>query len=186
MSSYAEAAASSGPIGADKLPSPPQVHSTSDPSGSVEVLEDEEFEKEKQEFEKKSRDYVKEATEEISKDINDIEDRGKGLIGQISASLKKSKETLCYHLGNAFKKTSETSSCALVKTSEELKNPVVIAQSLVTVAGAASGYLLYLERHRINTDNKVVLGIHASVITGLILVDGYLFSKFYPKYDKKN
>ncbi|KAK7684765.1 hypothetical protein QCA50_012007 [Cerrena zonata] len=79
MSSYADAAASSGPIGAEKLPSPPQVKSTTNPHGNVETLPEEEFnklKKESQEELKKLKKVANEAVGDFRKELDEIERQG--------------------------------------------------------------------------------------------------------------
>lgn len=177
MSSYADAAASSGPIGAEKLPNPPQVKSTTNPHGNVETLPEEEFnklKKESQEELKKLKKVANEAVGDFRKELDEIERQGESYYNKF---IKYVKDTY----NDLSSKVQTTSSKSIV---EEIKNPVVITQALVGLGGLVAGYFTYLERHRIKSENKIVLATHASIITGLILVDGYLFKTYYPKYKK--
>ncbi|KAK6465561.1 hypothetical protein DFJ63DRAFT_327176 [Scheffersomyces coipomensis] len=128
---------------------------------------------------------LKKDGESLKKQLKEFEKEGEDFIAKLFESFKRfgtqSKDTLY----SFVTKATETSSTALSKTAVEFQNPVVIAQTVIGITGIAAGYAAYLERHRINTDNKLVVSIHASIITGLVLLDGYLFTTYYPKYDKK-
>lgn len=129
----------------------------------------------------KSKEFLKEAR----KELNHLEEEGQNLLSQFVAYVKSTANSIGQSLNKAGAELQLATSAAVSRTSVELQNPVVIAQIAVAAGGAAAGYLAYLERYRINTDNKYVVGIHASIITGLVVLDGYLFSTYYPKYDKK-
>lgn len=179
--SYADAAASSGPIGADKLPSVPKVESKSDPSGAVEVLPEEDFKKLKKDVKdatKEISDASKQTLGDISKDLKDLEKEGASYLEKFIKSVKSSYSDLTSYI------STKTSSETAVTIKEELKNPVVLSQIAVGLSGVVAGYFTYLERHRIKSENKIVLATHGAIITGLILVDGYLFKTYYPKYKK--
>ncbi|ODV77595.1 uncharacterized protein CANTADRAFT_56556 [Suhomyces tanzawaensis NRRL Y-17324] len=186
--SYAEAAASSGPTGANKLPSPPKVKQTSDPSGNVETVNAKEFEKLKKQGKQEAHDIIEKNNEKakrVEEELEKLEREGKSILNKVIASLQDGAAQLSQYFNGAGAKLQSESCTVVSRTATELQNPVVVAQALVGVTGAIAGYFAYLERKRINTESGLVLGIHASVITGLVLADGYLFNKFYPKYDKK-
>lgn len=176
--SYADAAASSGPLGADKLPSPPQLERTTSPAGNVETVSQDEFKKikknakaEAERLRAEGREHVK----DFKKELHDLEEEGKSYL----ARLIKSARAHISAWSDAINNTS------LETTAEEFKNPVVVAQALVGLGGLVAGYFTWVERHRINTDNRVVVATHGAIITGLILVDGYLFKTYYPQYNKR-
>ncbi|CUM67834.1 uncharacterized protein PRCAT00005542001 [Priceomyces carsonii] len=149
----------------------------------------------KGDFNKTKKDVSKKASEatekkgnrgdEFKKEVDDLEKEGKTYFNKLVAFIKEKSSCASKVFSANFKEGQKKTSAALAKTSEEFQNPVVIAQALVGVTGVFAGYLTYLERHRIDTDNKLVLGIHGSIITGLVLLDGFLFRKYYPKFDKK-
>ncbi|EAZ63758.2 hypothetical protein PICST_75104 [Scheffersomyces stipitis CBS 6054] len=127
----------------------------------------------------------KAVAEELKKELGELEAEGKSLWNKFVESVQASASKISKVLGDAGAQVQSTTCTAVTATSKELQNPVVLAQALVGAGGIFGGYLLYTERHRIDTDNKVVLGLHAAIITGFILVDGYLFNQYYSKYDKK-
>lgn len=180
--SYAEAAKSSGPIGAEKIPPPPTVEK-SQPQGNIEVIPESKLsEFQTNEKQKIDMSKVKDFSKDVEKEIEEAKARGEDLLSKLIKNLKASFTKInskVYDLGVTTK--TET-----VKFSEfainEFKNPVVVIQSLVGVSAIVAGYFGYLERHRVNYNNNLTLGIHASILTGLVLADGYLFNKFYPKY----
>lgn len=179
--SYADAAASSGPIGAEKLPSVPKVQSKTQPSGSVETVSEEDFAKLKKDAKaaaKEISDTSKQTLGDISKELKDLEGKGQGYLDKLIQTVKSSYADLSAYV------SSKTNSESAVTIKKELQNPVVVSQILVGASGLVAGYLTYLERHRIKSENKVVLATHGAIITGLILVDGYLFKTYYPKYKK--
>lgn len=182
MSTYADAAASSGPIGAEKIPEPPKVKSTSNPLGNVETLAEEEFE----EFKKKTHEAIdtgKKKVQEFSKEANE---QGEAYLNQVITSIKAGINNITKSVSDFTANFGDNSAQLLARTSEEFKNPVVITQALVGISGLVAGYVTYLERHRIHSDNKAVLATHGAIITGLIVADSYLFNKYYPQYkDKK-
>lgn len=133
---------------------------------------------------------IQHAEEAIQKDIEKAE--------ELKKELDKEGKTLYSQLIELFNKSStkvssvvsEYSACALNRgqraaniTITELQNPVVATQVVVGLTGAVAAYLAYLERGRI-LSNKYVVGIHAGVITALVLADGYLFGKYYKQYKK--
>ncbi|RCK55735.1 hypothetical protein Cantr_05040 [Candida viswanathii] len=137
------------------------------------------------EFLDEANDKSKEFLEEAKKELNHLEEEGKDLLSKFVAWVKSTSQSIGQSLNKTGDEVAKTTSEAVSRTSVELQNPVVVAQIAVIAGGLGAGYLGYLERHRINTDNKYVVGIHASIITGLVLLDGYLFTTYYPKYDKK-
>jgi len=186
--SYAQAAGSSGPIGADKLPQPTQVKTTSDPQGHIEVVANEEFEdlknKSKKTLKKASGD-MKEKYDQAEKELSELEKESKSFINDAAAYISKELLKLNTQLGSIFTNLSKSTTDVVSSAYVELQNPVVLVQTVIGLTGIAAGYVAYVDRHRIRTDNNLVLGIHASIITGLVVVDGYLFNKYYPKFQKK-
>lgn len=138
-----------------------------------------------QEFLDEASDKSKEFLAEAKKELNYLEEEGKDLLSKFIKWAKSTGKSIGQSLNKAGSEVSRVSSQAISRTSIELQNPVVVTQLAVIAGGLSAGYLGYLERQRINTDNKYVVGIHASIITGLVLLDGYLFNTYYPKYDKK-
>lgn len=70
------------------------------------------------------------------------------------------------------------------KTKEELKNPVVATQAVITSGLIAGGIYAYQERFRIKRIPDDVLYVYAGVITGFVVLDGLVFGKLYGKYKK--
>mmetsp|Transcript_7032 Transcript_7032/g.7025 ORF Transcript_7032/g.7025 Transcript_7032/m.7025 type:complete len:183 (+) Transcript_7032:253-801(+) len=181
MSTYADAAASSGPIGAEKIPEPPKVKNTSNPNGNVETLEEDEFE----EFKKKTHEAVDRGAKKVKEFSREANENGEAYLNKFIASVKKGINNVTKSVSDFTANFGDNSTQLLAKASEEFKNPVVITQALVGISGLVAGYMTYLERHRIHSDNKVVLATHGAIITGLIVADGYLFNKYYPQYKSK-
>lgn len=131
----------------------------------------------------------KEAILQFSKDheesINVLEESAKSFWERIQlnaeTAIKQGKqvvvETPQFAIENAKK--------VVQSTRRAVQNPAVIGQIVLGLGAAAIGYIAFVERkNRINTDSKVVLGVQASIIAGLILFDGYVFTKAYKKFDK--
>ncbi|KAI5955760.1 hypothetical protein KGF54_001262 [Candida jiufengensis] len=126
-----------------------------------------------------------EAYDAAKKEFNHLEKEGKNIFSQLSASVQQGAQNFGSYLQETGKSISKTSQDLFSRLSIELQNPVVLSQIFVVAGGLTAGYYGYLERHRIRSDNNVVVGLHASIITGLVLLDGYFVSKYYPQYDKK-
>lgn len=174
MSSYADVAASSGPQGAEKVPRVPEVETRTEPHGSVQTAPAEEVERINEggshPLEKESRSARKLGVSFHQKAITIIQD-----------GINKLKQKA----GVAYNSLSVNSKKAACVASTELKNPVVVSQVLLGLSGSVASYILYAERGRINTNNKAVIAIHAGIITGLVLLDGFLVKTYYPKYKKQ-
>lgn len=181
MSTYADAAASSGPIGAEKIPEPPKVKNTSNPNGNVETLDEDEFE----EFKKKTNAAVDRGAKKVKDLSKDANENGEAYLNKFIASVKTGINNVTKSVRDFTANFGDNSTQLVAKASEEFKNPVVITQALVGISGLVAGYMTYLERHRIHSDNRVVLATHGAIITGLIVADGYLFQKYYPQYKSK-
>lgn len=186
--SYAEAAASSGPTGAEKLPSPPEVETTIEPKGNVEVVPEKEFEKLKKDAKSKTEDLKKDVSKEaekLSKKAKKWEDEGASFLqkvwSQLVATTTEAKDQVCAFGSSIVPKSQVAADRVLV----ELQNPVVVVQSLVGVSAAIATYFGIKESHRVQSESKLVIGVHAAIITGLIAADAFLFKKYYPQYDKK-
>ncbi|KAG7662407.1 uncharacterized protein J8A68_004055 [[Candida] subhashii] len=134
--------------------------------------------------------------EEIKKDVNEVvdesvdkvsesKDEGKSVCKKVVANIKGAFSAVANAFCSAGAKVQSTTCSTVSRVGTELSNPVVAAQVVVVAGGAAAGYLAYVERNRLNTDNKVFVCVNASIITGLVVLDGFLFNKYYPKYDKK-
>ncbi|CDR38965.1 CYFA0S02e09626g1_1 [Cyberlindnera fabianii] len=81
----------------------------------------------------------------------------------------------------------ESTKSAAVTTSEELKNPVVASQVAVTIgaiAGLSAGIAQREKIFRFKSDNEITAILAG--LAGLVVLDGYLFKTYYPKYDKKS
>lgn len=192
--SYAEAAASSGPTGAEKLPNPP-VHTERE---KVEPEIDQDYQELKAKAQKLA-DEGKDKYSQLEKDgkakLHQLEKDGKAKLNELEEETKSAvnniyqwvKEQLIYidqNLGGIGGSIVGNSTFYLTKFYQELNNPVVVAQTIVGLVGLGAGYVAYKDRYRIDTDNNVVLGIHAGVITGLVLTDRWLFNKYYPQFEK--
>ena len=126
-----------------------------------------------------------EAYEATRKELDRLEEEGRSLLAKISASIQRGAQQLGQFLQKSGENIQVGVSQAASRTAVELQNPVVVTQLFVVAGGAAAGYLGWLERYRIRSDQNAVVGIHAGVITGLVLLDGFLFNKYYPQYDPK-
>lgn len=181
MSTYADAAASSGPTGAEKIPEPPTFKSTTDPNGKVETLDEDEF----KEFKRKTHDAVDRGAKKVKDFSKEANDNGEAYFNRFISSVKTGISNVTKSVSDFTANFGDNSTQLLAKASEEVKNPIVITQALVGISGLVAGYVTYLERHRIHSDNRVVLATHGAIITGLIVADGYLFQKYYPQYKSK-
>ena len=178
MSTYADAAHLSGPAGAEKIPEPAKLEQTFTPGegSNIQTAAPKEVEKLKKQG--------KEAAKEISKEAKKVEKDLKKSEGDALEVVKKYYLKVSALVQSLLASLS-SSTVELTKTSQkELENPVVVAQVVAGASALAAGYVVYLERHRIKSDNPVVIGIHSAVITGLIGLDVLLFRKYYPQYKK--
>ncbi|KAM9931244.1 hypothetical protein OXX80_009097 [Metschnikowia pulcherrima] len=183
--SYAEAAASSGPTKAEKIPEPAKLERTSEPHGSVETLDGKEFEKKRKEAAKEVERVASEAAKaskkqakEIKKEIDEFEKNAAPYFQQAVSFVKEKYAQLSAAVTSRV--NTETVSNAVV----ELQNPVVLSQLALIAGGATAGWYVYAERAHIRSDNKYVVAIHAGLVTALVLGDAYVFQKLYPKYKK--
>lgn len=144
--------------------------------------------------------YGTEEAEELARNAGDkfestfetgkekVKDFGNGKPKKVYSNLvqiiKDGVELVRKNVQKASAKLPEVTSGAIARTGAELQNPVVLTQSLVGLGGLAAGYVLYTERSRIDTKNNYVLAIHGSILTGLVLLDAFLFKTFYPRYKK--
>lgn len=172
--SYANAASSSGPTGnPDPLPKPTEVKSSGKPHGNIETVAEDKFNK----LKKKVNDNKpsQEQVEDFKKELHDAEERGKNFLVNL---WNKVVATVSSTAG----RINQDATVARAKT--ELQNPVVVAQVLAGIGGAVAGYIGYLERHRIRSENRLVVATHGAIITGLVALDVVLFKTYYPQYRK--
>lgn len=188
--SYAKAAkenkpATQGtPATTSEVPPVKDFPTESAPKGSVEVIPEEQL----KEFTPKLQDTNDSKIKDFSKELQHAKEKSlessRSIFDAIYKKLSQGYQQLQFSASKIGVKAQSTGGCAIQKASIELQNPVVLAQLGVGITGAVAGYFAYLERSRINTSNNVVLAIHGAIITGLVGLDAYLFSKFYPKYKK--
>lgn len=176
--SFSDAAKESGPIGVNKIPEIPKPEQTT-PHGKIEVIPDSKL-KEFKSSENHKPDISK--IKEFEKDFDDAKHKGHDLLSKIISNLKTRFQVTSKKIYDVGICASQQTSNAAHGTIQELKNPVVLSQTLVVITSVIGGYYAYLERHRIDFNNKLVLGIHGLILTGFVLLDSYLFNKFYPKY----
>lgn len=188
--SYAEKAAESGPADNKKIPSPPEVkHST--PSGSVEAVE---------ENAKKSalggKAVVEEKVNSLKKDLPKLGEEAKKAEKEAAEKLKKkydeNKGPVLNFIRSISEKITKATDYVVAKTSsgavvakEELKNPAVATQTVVGIGAISAAIVALQDRQRIfrfKSDNEISLILAA--VAGFVVLDGYLFSVFYPKYKK--
>lgn len=65
---------------------------------------------------------------------------------------------------------------------EELKNPVVVVQTIITGGAIAGGIYAYKERSRVKNIPEDVFYVYSTIVAGLVILDGFAFKKLYPKY----
>lgn len=192
--SYAQAASSQGPTGSKVVEDPlnltPNDVKKEASQGAEKVKKDanealkkagKEAEKLKAEASLAADDAVKKGkatADNVKKDIKELEKESRPYIEKATKFVQEKYQAAASFVSSYVNK--DTVSAA----GTELQNPVVVGQLAVILGGAAAGWFVYAERARIRTDNKYVVGIHAAVITGLVVVDGLLFSLLYPKYKK--
>lgn len=185
MSTYAEAAASSGPTGAEKLPLPPTVEATSQPLGGVELVSQEKLEQLRTEV----NDAATAAVDASKKTLGEVADIGEDDAKKLAADTRSLWSKVSAYVSDRYAAASsyvrshvpEADSDYVTSAGRELQNPAVLGQlALLAAAGSALGYV-YSEKTRINTDNKYVVAIHAAVITALVVGDVYVFRKLYRK-----
>lgn len=192
--SYAEAASSQGPTGSKVVEDPlnltPNDVKKEASQGADKVKKDanealkkasKEADKIKKDASKATEDAIKKgkaATDNVKKDLKELEKESRPYIEQATKFVKEKYQAAANFVGSYVNKDT------VAAAGNELQNPVVLGQIAVILGGATAGWFVYSERARIRSDNKYVVGIHAAVITGLVLADGVLFSQLYPKYKK--
>lgn len=182
MSSYAKAASKAG-VGAEKPPQVDSVKQTSSPQGSVEVVPEDKL----PEYEGKTpsgKAPVEDFSEEVKKAKETSEKKSNECFNKLYEKLSQGYKDSSDFIGKVGIKSKKQGKLAIEKTSKELQNPVVLIQLLVGATAGVCGYFGYLERNRIDYSNKVTLGLHSAILTGLVLIDGALFTNYYPKYKK--
>lgn len=138
------------------------------------------------EIAKDGHEAIHQFAEDHEDELKEFEERTKSLWELVVTHTTKAVQQVSNFVTAKSQCASNMASQTAVKTKRELQNPAVVGQIAVAVAAAATGYITFVERkHRINTNSKTVLGVHASVVTGLILLDAYVFKRAYNKYDKK-
>lgn len=149
-----------------------KVQSTSTPHGNVNVIDEETAAKLKGEFD----DTVDKAEKKLDKAEKDYKEK----FGEFETAVKK------YFNKFSSAVAGYTQSFA-VRSKKEVQNPVVISQIVLGVGALGGAYIGYLERSRIFGAQhfKSAVTAHAAIITGLVVLDGFLFNKYYSKYDKK-
>ncbi|ODQ79292.1 hypothetical protein BABINDRAFT_38066 [Babjeviella inositovora NRRL Y-12698] len=166
--SYAEAAASSGPVGIkEPIPAPVEVENT--PSKAIPSVTEEDIKKEAKELKDRAVKEAKNIDAKVRKEVKHIERDTASVFQSVKNYTANSPENKKY----------------LNRVQTELQNPVVITQLVVAVLGAAASCAIYHERGRILSDHKIVLAYHHGIVGGLLALDVLLFNTFYPKYDKK-
>lgn len=178
MSTYADAAASSGPTGGNVV----EPHK-GDSQETKQVKKDinnaaEKASDKAEELSKEAKKAGKKATKDVKKELDELEKASAPYLESIANFVKEKYNCLSSTLSSKLSKEN------LKATGEEFKNPVVLGQLAVIVGGATAGLYVYSERARIRSDNKYVVAIHAGIITGLVLADGFIFSKLYEKSKK--
>lgn len=182
MSSYADAAASSGPTGhPSKIPEPKKVQENYEPLGSVETVDGKEFNRLKAKASQAAEDAVKASkkqAKEVKKELAELEKDARPYLDQAVAFLKEKYAVASDYVSTTLSREN------LNSAGKELQNPVVIGQLAAIAAGASAAAFVYSERARIRSDNKYVVAIHAGIVTALVLGDVYVFQQLYPKYRK--
>lgn len=196
--SYAEAAASNGPTGPSVFEDP--MHTTPEEAKN-EVSH--EADKVKKDAKKAGKDASKEASKEaekVKKDASKAKDeavkKGKAYALEAKKEFRELEKESKPYIDSAanFLKEKYNQAASFVSqyvnrdtvnaAGQELQNPVVLGQLAVILGGATAGWFVYAERARIRSENKYVVGLHAAIITGLVVADSYIFSALYPKYSK--
>lgn len=189
--SYAEAAKSSGPVGAEPIPKPAELETTTDPNGSVQTIDGKEFEKKRKQAAEEVKRVAAEAAqaskehaEEIRGELEGLEDESKAVLQQYYEYAKKQLSSLYSGLSSTFRENADYAASKAGYAANEIQNPVVVGQLAVVAGGAAASYYVWQERAHIRTDNRYVVAVHAGLITALVLADAYVYQKLYPKYKK--
>ncbi|EEQ36802.1 hypothetical protein EJF18_10956 [Clavispora lusitaniae] len=182
MSTYAEAAASSGPTGAQKLPEPAKVQHTTEPHGGVELVDKEELEEIKKDAKERARDAVAKGKKtlgdvaEVSReDAKRLKEEGKSLWSQAVAYASEKYDAVSSYVRR------NVNSDTVAAAGRELQNPAVVGQLALIAGAATAGSYVYSERARIRSDNGYVVAIHAGLITALVLGDVYVFRRLYAR-----
>lgn len=113
--------------------------------------------------------------EDFKKEVHDAEERGKNFVVQLWNRVVATVTRTADRVNN---------DAYVTRAKYELQNPVVVAQVLAGIGGAVAGYIGYLERHRIRSENRLVVATHGAIITGLVALDVVLFRTYYPQYRK--
>lgn len=179
MTSYADVAASSNANGVKN------AESKTDKGAEKLNQKTAKGSEEAEELAKNAGEKFESTLESGKKNIKDLGNgKPKRICSDIVQIIKDGVELVRKNIQKASSKLPQVTSAALARTGTEVQNPVVLTQSLVGLGGLAAGYVLYTERSRIDTKNNYVLAIHGSILTGLVLLDAFLFKIFYPRYKK--
>ncbi|ODV94379.1 hypothetical protein PACTADRAFT_81957 [Pachysolen tannophilus NRRL Y-2460] len=164
MSSYADAAANTN----RKLDS-----AASNAEGNAKVDAD------------KLKKKAGETASDAKKKLSDLEKDGKSKLDETEDFLKKYYNIFSSYVSDFGGKVSAKSSDVSSKAYKELQNPAVIGQIIATFGALGAFYVGYIERSKIfNSNHKCVVSAHVAVVTGFVLLDGFLFNKYYNKYKK--
>lgn len=178
MSTYADAAASSGPTGGNVVePHKDETKETKEAKQEINKAANKASQK-ADKFSKEASETGKKTAEEVKKELGELEKKSAPYVESFTNFVKEKYNAVAGYVSQKVNKDN------LKAAGQELKNPVVLGQLAVIVGGATAGLYVYSERARIRSDNKYVVAIHAGIITGLVLADGFIFSKLYEKSKK--
>lgn len=122
-----------------------------------------------------AKNEASKAKDKLKKSINsNLSDDDKKKIDETKSFITK-------FLQSIFNKTS----CVVFNIKEEMKNPVVATQTILTIGAISGGICAYHERARVRRIPDDVFNVYAAILTGAVLLDGLLFKSLYPKYKKK-
>lgn len=187
--SYADAAASSGPIGIEEpIAAPAEIRNT--PSEAVPIVSEKEFKREAKNLKNKVAKETKEIDSKVREEVENFQRETASVFGSLKNYVASFWQTVSekeHELAEDIKETanSPANKRRLSRIQTELQNPVVFTQLVVAVLGAAASAALYHERGRILSNHKAVVGYHYAIISGVLALDALLFNAFYLKYDKK-
>ncbi|KAH3684309.1 hypothetical protein WICPIJ_004719 [Wickerhamomyces pijperi] len=161
--------------------------------------------KDADEFSAKAKDTLQNVKESVNSTIDDVKkelpkykEEAKKKEKEIADKLKKDYDQSKSYLASVFNSLSEKLSNAgsyvysqasnfTVVAKEELKNPVVLTQTVVALAAIPALVVGVQERSKIfggKTDTEISLIL--SGLIGIVALDGLLFSNYYPKYGKSS
>lgn len=147
-------------------------------------VDNQEIDKDVLEAKAKIEEKLQDAEKKTKDALNTDDDEIKRKAEQVENIIVKWAKKFGSFVGYYSEVASEKAGSATYTITDELKNPVVVTQAVITATAIAGAVTAYQERFKFQRIPEQTLYIYAAVATGLVLLDGYAFSKYYGKYKK--